>query len=276
MELHSAVERNNYEEVEELLKGQIQVNYEDNNWYCGTPLMKACFDDNIGIVSLLLEDGRVQVNKQDSQGSSALHIACQNAHMDIVELLMKNANVDVLLCNYASAVPFHLACRTGHFYLVEMMMRDRRIDVNGSMEDGATPLYICCEFGHWDLVNLLLEDKRVDVNKQMNEGQTALWIACHYGYLNIVKEFFKSKRVLNFNASWIGNNKNAAEEAKHKGHKAVSNLLSQYMLSNKNHFQRFFESQCLLGRVEIRHQNLRDQVALMGSHFNLHRIKYLG
>ena len=51
-----------------------------------TPLMRASFDGNVLLVSLLLKNG-ARVNFKDKDGCTALQCASENGHPEVVKLL---------------------------------------------------------------------------------------------------------------------------------------------------------------------------------------------
>ena len=61
-----------------------------------TPLSIAAMHGHLDCVKLLVDSGKIEnVNSQDSDGNTALHLACQRAHADIAAYLVATANAYV-------------------------------------------------------------------------------------------------------------------------------------------------------------------------------------
>ncbi|ELP84601.1 serine/threonine protein kinase TNNI3K, putative [Entamoeba invadens IP1] len=76
------------------------------------PLHAAVLDTDLRKVLTLLESGKVDVNAQDEQGNTALHVATlvsYNEHI-LVSLLKNAPTIDVNKKNYDGNTPFHFFC----------------------------------------------------------------------------------------------------------------------------------------------------------------------
>ncbi|KAJ5491763.1 hypothetical protein N7539_003330 [Penicillium diatomitis] len=89
--------------------------------------------------------------------------SCCSAHERIVHLLLSNgANVNVQNAN--GQTPLHIAAQHGHLGIVRLLLASKFIDVNIQDHRGATPLHLASENGHAMVVTLLVEhDARLDV-----------------------------------------------------------------------------------------------------------------
>lgn len=82
-----AIENNNYEAIELLLKSGAQVNgMSSDGW---TPLMLATQGGDLNILQLLLQHG-AQIDTMSPDGWSSLMIAARKGHLDALQLLLKN------------------------------------------------------------------------------------------------------------------------------------------------------------------------------------------
>jgi len=131
-----------------LSKNNVDPNFQEEQTGT-TPLILACKNGHLGVVSLLLEKN-VNINTQENYGDTALIKACRCRHKDIVSLLLeKNANPDI---------------------------RD---------VDGITALIYACNRGFKDIISLLLE-KNADINIEDKGGKTALFFASKNRYDDII------------------------------------------------------------------------------------------
>ena len=164
---------------------RVDINKEDNDRE--TPFWIACEKEHIEIVKLLLNDERViNINQANKFGYPPFGNACRKGRIEIVKLLLNDERVDVNWATY-SQTPFSFACDKGHIEIVKLLLNDERVDINKANNYGQTPLYIACERGHIEVVGLLLNDKRIDINKANRYGQTPLFYVCQKGDIEIVK-----------------------------------------------------------------------------------------
>ena len=55
-----------------------------------TPFYVACQRGRKEVISLLLKDPRIDVNKPQNTGATPFYVACQNGHKEVVSLLLRN------------------------------------------------------------------------------------------------------------------------------------------------------------------------------------------
>lgn len=88
----------------------------------------ACQDHHIKSVKVLL-DNKVDNNKCDGNGATALYIACQNNQKKIVKLLLDNKE-DIDACD-GIGDHLYIACQKSHIELVKSYWKIRQI-ANGA------------------------------------------------------------------------------------------------------------------------------------------------
>jgi ankyrin repeat protein len=106
------------------------------------------------VVELLAEKG-ANVNHQDKNGMSPLHIASRSGAVDIVSVLLeRKAQVD--MSSSDGKTPLHVAVQAGHLNVVRLLVaHSTRIDQNDVR--GWTPLAIACAHGNAAIVHALME-----------------------------------------------------------------------------------------------------------------------
>ena len=172
-----------------------------------TPLYAVCIGNHFEVVSLLI-DFRYDVNHQDHEGNTPLHIAFENHTPDLAKILITQfkANIEIRnilnwtplpiaidrgYFNYSnqlsqkflhqdvskeiSWIQLHAACNEENIKNVEILL-DANTDVNRDSSAGHTPLHIAVTKSNIDLVTLLL-NKNVDVDSVTIDGKTPLHIA---------------------------------------------------------------------------------------------------
>lgn len=110
------------------------------------------------------------MNKKNTFGLAALHLACLKGHADVAEYLLSleaEMNEEGII-----GTPLHSAAREGHLDVTKCLVR-HGADLNRSMKTGATALHIASEKGHADIVECLLS-QRGPVHIAATYGETAV------------------------------------------------------------------------------------------------------
>ncbi|KAM7380385.1 hypothetical protein PAMP_003687 [Pampus punctatissimus] len=184
----------------------------------GGSLLHLCArHDNVFAAELLIERG-LNVNLQDEDLWTALHVACVCDHADVVLLLLL-AGVNVLLQDVNGNIPLDYASEgTETSYILRKHLEENGVDVSsmhtmkmqrrstmlsdvrqlvatgGSLnqpnDDRVTLLHIACASGYRDVVSVLL-DSGADPNPADNNFWTPLHLAAKYGQTSIVSQLLK-------------------------------------------------------------------------------------
>lgn len=113
--------------------------------------------NDIGSITIKIEQNASLASKLDAYGYSALHYAAQHNHVQIVELLLsKGCPVDANSCG---ATPLHRASYSGSTEACRLLLV-AGADVNSvdtSFHDHGTPLHKGYSGGHVEVVTLLLQ-----------------------------------------------------------------------------------------------------------------------
>ncbi|BFZ14668.1 hypothetical protein BsWGS_17706 [Bradybaena similaris] len=141
------------------------------------PLHYACDhkSGNRGMVRKLLESG-AEINAQDIDGFTGLHLACRKGNIPVVELLLENgARVD--LAGLRRNTPLVDACCSFSADLVNILLK---AGSDPNVSDGL-PVKVAISTPSPTILNLL-----VDAGAQV-VGKGYLSIACSTGYMQIIK-----------------------------------------------------------------------------------------
>ncbi|XP_036966394.1 unconventional myosin-XVI isoform X2 [Acanthopagrus latus] len=213
--LQDAIIRHDDKEVLRLLKEGADPNTLTSS---GGSLLHLCArHDNVFAAELLIERG-LNVNLQDEDLWTALHVACVCDHADVVLLLLL-AGVNVLLQDVNGNIPLDYASEgTETSYILRKHLEENGVDVssmhtmkmqrpsmmlsdvrqliatggglNQPSDDGVTLLHIACASGYREVVSVLLESG-ADPHPADNNFWTPLHLAAKYGQTSIVSQLLR-------------------------------------------------------------------------------------
>ncbi len=150
-----------------------------------TPLHWAVAQGNGKVVQLLLEDQRFNINAQDEEGNTPLHIAIRNGQVIAQVLLSHNAQVNAL--NNQDQTPLHFAAQYGRTALAQLLLYNHQAHI-GQMDniDGDTALILAIFYGHTDVIKLLLTHG-ANANYIAHNENTPLIVALWRGNTEIIQ-----------------------------------------------------------------------------------------
>jgi len=186
-----------------------------------TPLHRACRFRRLEIVTVLLAQVKIEVNKGNKGGASSLFLASQEGHKEVISLLLADPRIDPNKPSKNGVTPFYVACQNGHNEVVSLLLADPRIDPKKPNNNGATPFFMACQEGHTEVVSLLLADPRIDPNKPRNDQSTPLWYASQEGRLVVVQHMLASGKEIDTRMKSTFNNQTAAEQGRAMGARTI-------------------------------------------------------
>ncbi|XP_034742135.1 unconventional myosin-XVI isoform X2 [Etheostoma cragini] len=215
--IQDAIIRHDDKEVLRLLKEGTDPNTPISSG--GSMLHLCARHDNVFAAELLIERG-LNVNLQDEDLWTALHVSCVCDHSDVVLLLLL-AGVNVLLQDVNGNIPLDYASEgTETSYIIQKHLEEKGVDVScvhsmkmqrpnkmlsdvrqlvakgGSLnqpnDDGVTLLHIACASGYREVVSVLLENG-ADPNPADNDFWTPLHLAAKYGQTSIVSRLLRHR-----------------------------------------------------------------------------------
>jgi ankyrin repeat protein len=131
------------------------------------------FEEEV-IRSLLIHG--IEVNAQDNNGWSAIHIVCSKNNAKYFNLLCPY-QTSFNICTITGETPLHIAAANGHVTMVKSLLH-YRVDPNPCNKSGLTPLFLAVFFGHIPVVEILLQNK-ANPNQQILSNFTALKLALY-------------------------------------------------------------------------------------------------
>jgi ankyrin repeat protein len=210
-----------------------------NEDYCND-LRQAAIDGDLEIFPSLLEgliNYSLNIDSEDDNGNTALHLAAMHGHTKIVELLLK-AGAAPENFNHEYETPLHLAAKAGFeesvAFILEFAKNFKTINLQTLLldwldENGHTALFWAARYGYTKIVKLLIE-AGADVNEtgvdreEHEDGDLypPILHAAENGYIEIVDLLIKAGAKVNDDGT---TELFPLRRAASKGHKEVVRLL---------------------------------------------------
>jgi ankyrin repeat protein len=138
------------------------------------------------ILLAALPQQRVDVNKPEADGTTALHWAVRNDDVQLVDRLIR-AGANVKAANRYGVTPLYLAAVNGNAVVIEKLLK-AGADPNAVSTEGETALMTASRTGNVDAVKALIA-KGADVNaKETWHGETALMWAVSQKHADVARE----------------------------------------------------------------------------------------
>ena len=194
--LQSAVGRGTMETVRLLLnttEGRISLNTQE----C-SPLCYAVQSNRSELVLLLLTYNETNINQQDSEGNTLIHLAVYEGLDDILQILI-NKKPSTLIPNNASVTPLQMAAALGNAQAVKILLRavDGNLPINKQSKSGFIPLHYAAKEGHTEIIQILLRtvEGKLSVNFGSRTGATPLHIAVYYNQTDVVRQLLDAEDI---------------------------------------------------------------------------------
>ena len=212
----------------------------------------SCKRGYVGIVRILLNEHKANVNTRTGSGDTPLTLAARYKQDNVVHAL-SDYNCEVYAKDRdAYAVLLHLSCKRGYVGIVRTLLNEHKAKVNARIDSGDTPLTLAAKHDHDNVVHALLSYSQCLVDAKGQDGYTALHYACRDGHVDIVKTLVKHK--VNVNARTDSGFTPLTLAAINK-HDNVVHALSDYncevYAKDKDAYTVLLHSSCERGYVDI-------------------------
>ena len=125
----------------------------------------------VQLISLLLKNSQIEINKRDSIGYTALHIACWYGTSKCAKTLIEDDRIDINVTGNDDETPLYRAVSRSQLNTVKVLLSSSDIDPN-ILSKGKTPLHRAHEKGDKEIMRELLKDKRTKADIPGNDGKT--------------------------------------------------------------------------------------------------------
>jgi ankyrin repeat protein len=170
-----------------LIQSNAQLNRTDSSG--STALHLAASRDHVNVVTLLLMEA-VNLEAEARLGRTALWVSANSGHLQTTQLLLENhAKVNARADNQMTAL--HVAARQGDVEIAGLLV-SYGADVDARDASMMTALHYACEGGHLAVIELLLNNK-ANIDVAGSERRTPLVCAAATGQLSAVQQLIKRK-----------------------------------------------------------------------------------
>ncbi|XP_028152500.1 ankyrin-1 isoform X1 [Diabrotica virgifera virgifera] len=193
--LHRAVERENFEIVELLLKRNANVNARARvdavppPFIVPPPLHMAAMSGRLDVVTLLISYG-ASLETKNIFGLLPIHIAAQGGYLNIVKYFIDNELYHVDTCNINLRTPLMYAVAACHTEIIEYLLQCNA-DVRKADVYDRTALHCACEVNLENVIEILI-GKGSSLDVKTSSGETPLHICVRKGYLGATKRLVES------------------------------------------------------------------------------------
>ncbi|XP_022111472.1 serine/threonine-protein phosphatase 6 regulatory ankyrin repeat subunit B-like isoform X2 [Acanthaster planci] len=210
--LHLAVLEGHAHIVSTLVK-QKNCSKDVKNTKGHTALHLAIIEKHYECAKALVDNG-ADVNAQDDNGNTCLHLAmmkvltsieamldaalkdkdktailCDDIQQEMFQLLVQHQSVDMTLKNNKDLNCLHFAAGSGNTFATDKIVEAKPSLINTTQNDGCTALHLAVLEGHAHIVSTLVKQKNCSKDVKNTKGHTALHLA-------IIKKHYECAKVL--------------------------------------------------------------------------------
>lgn len=141
-----------------------------------TPLLHAVEKERIDVIDCLLAHG-CNINYQNDDGNTALHIACRTGNIDIIQRLIQAGADGMIRNNDPGNTPLHEAS----YGICDKNVLHRLFyisDFNSINNNGITPLMVACLWNKDVEIIKCIADKTYNIDYSSFNGPTAFYYLC--------------------------------------------------------------------------------------------------
>jgi len=144
-------------------------------------------DNNINLLNKYIQQKHIDINKQNQQGETALHLATKMNMINSIKYLVESgANTNIRDSN--NKTPLVYAVSAGHKESVTILISNSDCDVNAKSYNVKTVLMYAFENGNIDIAECLINNvEGIVVDLFCHNGNSILIYACLCGHLRMVK-----------------------------------------------------------------------------------------
>ena len=146
-------------------------------------------ENNLGIVTQLINETPQLNLLQDEDGRYPLHWACSINSLDMTKVLAGKRNVDIdELVDNSGWTPVHIVCSIGNVEALDVLMSlDPTPDINLKTGQGTTGLHLAISKGNMEVIKKLIGEYNCKGGVKDRNGYTPLHRAASNGMVSVVE-----------------------------------------------------------------------------------------
>jgi len=149
-------------------------------------LIKAAKLGNVDEVRELLGNDGIDINTQDEDGNTPLHLAIQDKHQEVIKVLLKNQKANVGCFNKAGYAPIHSAVYSNDVEIVDVLLKHEADVDRRDKRNKMAPIILASRKGYKKIVETLI-DKSATIEAEDIDGYTALHVSSLEGHDEVVR-----------------------------------------------------------------------------------------
>ncbi|XP_071085590.1 putative ankyrin repeat protein RF_0381 [Haliotis cracherodii] len=153
----------------------------------------ACLGGHIEMVSHIISENIIDINRSDRYGRTALMEAAKYGHKLVFDFLLSKGG-DISHKDKEGNNIFHVACREGDLEMVGRILSQGEFDINCRGQNGKTPLLFAAFGGHRWVFDLLVR-KKANASIVGSKGNNILHVACIGGHVGMVEHILSQSMV---------------------------------------------------------------------------------
>jgi ankyrin repeat protein len=185
MDLWIAVNQNQRQTVEKMLREGGDVNFANPNCGDATLLWTAAYKGYDDMVTVLIDAGAIVNQCTSDCGTTPLYVAVQQGHSACVQRLI-DADADLNQSRTDNGATPLWATAIANNHIVAKMLINAGADVNQKNNDGICPLQIAVQRRHDATVQVLVQSG-ANLNQSNNSGFTPVQLAALHGYSSTLR-----------------------------------------------------------------------------------------
>ena len=193
--LEIAIDEDNLEMVELLIKSGIELEYKAQN-YLMSPFHRAVSNGHYDIAKLLISHG-ADINSRLGDENTPMHTAIMVKNIRMVKLLLSHG-VDINIKGIGNHTPLQTAVTIWHYEIVEFLL-ENGANVNEEYADGCTTLlHIACQNGGHNNITEILIKYGAKLDALDENGCAPIHFAADEGLHLIVRNLLKKGNITKF------------------------------------------------------------------------------
>ena len=167
--LHIAIQEEQISIVKYLMQ-DIHCNPAITNADGNTPLHIACQQGSVEIIDVLLSSERRDIYVRNAEGKLPLHAT----NLETIKYFIKSKHYNLNEQDDEGNTVLHLAVQTNQSIKCILLLASTSCDPNKANSEGDTPLHIACQQGSVEIINLLVGSDKLDLHVTNAHGKTPL------------------------------------------------------------------------------------------------------